>query len=88
MPFGKPSYCEPLTEPPPEPHQCSHEDWPVCPYCGDTDENAWELGSGGEEDGTTECGSCNRTYTYQRHISVTYSTQPIIGPHPEEHENG
>lgn len=84
MSFGKPSYCEPLTTPPPEPGDCRFEDHPVCPYCGDEDENAWELGSGGEEDGSTECGNCNRPYFYQRHIEVTYSTTPIIGPHPEE----
>jgi len=84
MAFGCPDYCEPLTNPPPD--ETSYTDCPVCPYCGDQDENAWELGSGGEEDGSTQCGNCNRPYMYQRQISVTYSTRPIIGPHPEKHK--
>lgn len=79
-----PSYCEPLTKAPPEDYDCSHENECVCPYCGDVNADSWELGTGGEEDGETECGSCGRPYTYQRHVSVSYSTHPIIGPHPEK----
>lgn len=82
--MAKPNYCEPITNEPPDPLSHSYEDECVCPYCGDEMTDSWELGSGGEESGETNCGNCNRPFYYERHISVSYSTTPIIGPHPED----
>lgn len=48
-----------------------YEDSPVCPYCGNREGDAWELC---ENEGTTECGRCGKTYSYSRNIEVTYST--------------
>lgn len=81
-----PNYCEPLITNPPEEWDCYGEYECVCPYCGEEASDSWELGSGREEDGEMECGHCNRLFHWSREISVTYSTTPIIGPHPEKTE--
>lgn len=62
----------------PDELDCSHADELVCPYCGHVDYDCWELTA---EDDETYCGSCGRTFRYSRHVSVTYSSHPIIGPH-------
>lgn len=53
----------------------SWSDEPVCPYCGHEATNAWEWGIA-EEDGEHECGECERTYTWTRHVLVRWNTQP------------
>lgn len=63
--------------PPPE-RDCEYADQLVCPYCGNVDRDCWELTA---EDDDTWCGSCGRQFRYSRHISITYSSHPIIGPH-------
>ncbi len=49
----------------------------VCPYCGHIDRDSWELGNGAEGCGVSECGECGKEYSYQRHISVSYSTEKM-----------
>ena len=44
-----------------------------CPFCGHIDKDSWELGDGGEGTGEIECGDCEKTFTWERHISVSYS---------------
>jgi len=57
-------------------------DDPECPYCGYKHRDAWEWGrDGAEEDSTNWCDNCGREFLWSRHVSVSYSTQPIIGPH-------
>lgn len=51
----------------------------VCPYCGDENDDSWELSG---DDGVTTCGACGRDYNYSRYVDVSYSTTPIVGPHP------
>lgn len=46
----------------------------VCPFCGEEQGDSWELGNGGEGDGKTTCGSCDREFHWSRHVSVSYST--------------
>jgi transcription elongation factor Elf1 len=55
---------------------CSPE--PICPYCGHEQSDFWEMTG---EDGDCDCGNCSRRFTWSRYIDVTYSTEPIIGPH-------
>jgi transcription elongation factor Elf1 len=43
----------------------------VCPYCGYIDRDSWEHR---EDEGSIECGSCNKSFNYARDVSVTYST--------------
>lgn len=48
----------------------------VCPYCGDVDEESYELGGHKPRDyGDAECESCGRFYHWRRHVSVKYSTE-------------
>lgn len=56
----------------------------VCPYCGHEDYDSWELGyrnrggeTGDDETGNVECGKCDKTYIWIRHVSVDYSTKKI-----------
>lgn len=65
--------------PVPSEHDCSYNDNAcLCPYCGEEDSASWELIG---DSGTTTCGHCGRDYTYERIVSVCYSTSPIMGPH-------
>lgn len=45
-----------------------------CPYCGWEDQDSWEFD---QEEGTTECGGCEREFNVTREIEVTYSTSKI-----------
>jgi hypothetical protein len=47
----------------------------VCPYCGFEDIDSWELRD--DDDEKHECGNCNSVFSYQRTVTVTYSTQPV-----------
>lgn len=53
---------------------------PICPYCGATQEDAWELRGefpGDGESGTTDCGECEREFHWTRNLSVTYDTETM-----------
>lgn len=43
----------------------------TCPYCGLSFTDSWEMSDSGDE----ECSYCGNTYSYQRDIEVTYSTE-------------
>lgn len=66
-----------MREPPSE-WDCCGNDECVCPYCGAENGDSWELSG---DSGITECGTCGRPFSYERCISVDYSTSPIMGPH-------
>ena len=44
----------------------------VCPYCGHSFKDSWEIE---EECGELECSECGKTYLYRRIITTTYKTQ-------------
>lgn len=46
----------------------------TCPYCGHENSDSWELSGGDGEEFETECGSCEKEFTYARNIEITYST--------------
>ena len=58
-------------------------DWeltPVCPYCGEEIEDAWEYGLGG--DGASceaECPECNREFRVTKYVTVRYLTEKLGG---------
>lgn len=52
-------------------------DFPICPYCGYVDRNAWEVDFGTDDLAEIDCGSCEKTYTCVRHLSVSYTTKAI-----------
>ena len=58
-------------------HDYTHE--PVCPYCGRVYGDAWEINFGGDMEGSTEitCGACEKDFSVDRHVEVTYSTTPL-----------
>ena len=47
----------------------------VCPYCGYEDINSWEEKLNEEFSGLIECGSCDKCFYVERHITVKYSTE-------------
>jgi hypothetical protein len=51
--------------------ECESE--PVCPHCGYIQGDAWEWANQEEDDDT--CGNCGNEYTYERCITVEYSTR-------------
>ena len=61
-----------------------HTDNPQCPHCGVYQTDAWEWGE--DETGETTCGTCERDFSYTRHVEVTWSTSsalacPVCSPH-------
>lgn len=62
----------------PDELDCSHADELICPYCGEEQGDSWELQG---EDGEMACGSCCRSFGWSRHVSVSYTSRPIVGPH-------
>jgi transcription elongation factor Elf1 len=56
-------------------HEYTHD--MVCPYCGYEDMDAWEFDS---NNGTVECGDCEKEFEYERIIDIRYSTKKIINP--------
>lgn len=56
-----------------------HQDSPICPYCGHSKLNAWEInfGEGAEGDTTVICCDCGKAYWASRHCTVTYTTGEI-----------
>lgn len=54
--------------------ECWGRDNAVCPYCGEENEDSWELD---ERGGDTECGSCGKEYHYERDVSITYTTTKV-----------
>ena len=52
--------------------------FPICPYCGNVDRDAWEIQPEESEfDGTTECGNCGKEMKISRHCQITYCTEAI-----------
>ena len=45
-----------------------------CPHCDYEETDSWELSGEDGDTKNTECGSCGKTYYYQRRIKVQYST--------------
>ena len=56
-------------------YKTSYEIEIVCPYCGYTERDSWELT---DDDGENTCGRCDSEYEYTRNVSITYSTIPKI----------
>ena len=54
-------------------------DFPVCPYCGYEEPDAWEmfLRPDLEDEGEVSCGKCEKDYYCIREVSVYYTTQPL-----------
>ena len=61
-----------------------HNTWPVCPHCGYTDQDAWELdlGSGMGEEGSDDikCQSCGKDFHCERGVDIWYTTSRITPP--------
>ena len=58
---------------------------PECPYCGHLVRDAWELNFGGMEGETThECGHCEREFTVERSVSISYTTRPLANVADEQ----
>jgi len=50
---------------------------PVCPHCGKTERDSWEIdfGDGADGDATITCSSCEKDYSCTRNVNVSYSTK-------------
>ena len=49
----------------------------VCPHCGYTWEDSWELGLSDGDGIRIDCGRCGKPMKIECQISVTYSTEKI-----------
>jgi hypothetical protein len=57
------------------------EDEITCPYCGYANTDSWESSDSEDEE---VCGSCGGVFSYERHVEVTYSSQPVKAPEIKE----
>jgi len=48
-----------------------------CPFCGWVNRDSWELGDGGEGCGEIECGECEKTFVWERCVSVNYTGRKL-----------
>lgn len=46
----------------------------ICPHCGEEWSDSWELDDGG----VLECYACEEEFTYNRNITIDYSTNKIF----------
>ena len=46
----------------------------TCPHCGYEESDSWECG---ESDDCRECPDCNKLYSFQQNIEVSYCTDKI-----------
>lgn len=53
-------------------------DHPTCPYCGHVDRDAWEWDDNGEDFKDHECVSCGFLFDAQKHVTVRWSTKPLV----------
>lgn len=60
-----------------EPEDKDYENNLICPYCGYEDKDSWELSDDDEEH---ECGRCGAVISYQRVVTVEYSSSPVKPP--------
>lgn len=51
-----------------------HNERPVCPHCFAESEDAWEWA---DDSGERECGQCERSFFYERVVSVAYTTEKL-----------
>lgn len=56
-----------------EPEERNNRHFAKCPYCGREDRDSWELG----DDGENECGSCEKTYHYEREMVAYFYTKGV-----------
>ena len=48
-----------------------------CPYCGYVQRDIWEYAYDDEESADTECGECEREFTWSRETRHTFTTAPL-----------
>ena len=51
--------------------------FPICPYCGAEQRDAWEIPFAGDEGIEMDCDRCGKPIWIERHVSVEYSTYPV-----------
>ena len=51
--------------------------YPICPYCGDIDRDAWELDLMDGQRYEHDCLACERTYMVTCHVSIAYTSEAI-----------
>lgn len=56
---------------------CDFRDNIVCPYCGYTNTDSWEINFGSNEDTETDCGMCSTTFRVSRHVDISYSSSKL-----------
>ncbi len=61
-----------------EPSDREYKNNLTCPYCGYVDNDSWELSSDCEEE--HECGRCGGVMSYERIVTVEYSSSPVKPP--------
>ena len=56
----------------------------TCPWCGYADSDS---GEGPDEDDECECGDCGGIFSYVRNYTVTYSSERVSPPEPDEEDD-
>lgn len=56
----------------------------TCPWCGYEDTDSWESA---EEDDKSECPDCGGIFAYTRSVSVTYTSERVSPPEPDDEES-
>jgi hypothetical protein len=54
----------------------------TCPYCGYKHEDSWECSNSG----TFDCDKCDKTFSYERIITIDYYSEADCKLNGEEHD--
>jgi len=58
-----------------------HTDEITCPWCGYEDQNSGECP---DDDDQNECGNCGGIFSYEREVTVTYSSSRVTAPEQDQ----
>lgn len=59
----------------------THVDEVTCPYCGEAHGDSWEWAS--DHDDAMLCDYCGQTFSYYKHLEVTYVSRRKDAPNAE-----
>lgn len=60
-----------------EPLDTSMTDEPICPHCGETVSDAWEIRFPSDGSTVIDCGSCENKFRCKKNEWVTYTTEKV-----------
>ena len=62
---------------------CEMQDFPTCPYCGETEADYYDVSEGGSD---ITCGSCGKDYHCTRNVQIDFTSEILPDKNKEENK--